>query len=67
MKISYDSKYDVLYIKVIEGESEVATRHLAEDIALDVDGAGHLVGLEVLSASEHIELAQLLPVKVGQP
>jgi len=65
MKISYDAKYDVLYIKFQNGEPEVTTRHLADDIAVDLDERGRLVGLEVLSASEHLDLGQLLPVEAG--
>jgi uncharacterized protein YuzE len=64
MKISYDTKYDVLYIKFREGESQVATRNLADDIAIDLDEAGRVVGLEILAASEHVDLDELLPIAV---
>ena len=64
MKISYDTKYDILYIKFQNGDAQVTTRSLADDIALDLDEAGRLVGLEILSASEHVDLDELLPVAV---
>jgi len=64
MKISYDTKYDILYIKFQNGDAQVTTRSLADDIALDLDEAGRVVGLEILSASEHVDLNELLPVAV---
>ena len=64
MKISYDSKYDVLYIRFRDGRAQVATRNLTDDFAVDTDEAGRVVGLEILSASTHIDLDSLLPVEV---
>jgi uncharacterized protein YuzE len=64
MKISYDSKYDVLYVQFHDGEVQVVTRNLTDDIAVDLDEAGRLVGLEVLAASKHVDLGALLPVEV---
>ena len=64
MKISYDTKYDILYIKFQNGDAQVTTRSLADDIALDLDEAGRVVGLEILSVSEHVDLNELLPVAV---
>ena len=52
MKISYDTKYDVLYLKFGEGTPSVTTRHLDEDISLDIDEDGRIAGIEVLSATD---------------
>ena len=64
MKISYDTKYDVLYIKFIDEEAQVSTRNLTDDFAIDLDQTGRVVGLEILSASAHIDVDRLLPVEV---
>lgn len=66
MKITYDSKYDVLYLKFAEGTPSVITRHLEEDISVDIDEAGRIAGIEVLSASKHVDLGAILPVSVEQ-
>lgn len=63
MRISYDQKYDILYLKLGDAE-KVLCKDIDEDITVDIDGQGKLVGLEVLSASEHIDLGFLLPVEV---
>lgn len=68
MKISYAAKYDVLYIGFRAGQTQVTTRHLSGgDIAIDLDQTGHLVRIEVLSASTHLDLREILPVEIAQP
>lgn len=63
MRITYDPKYDTLYMKIGEAE-KVLCKEVDEDISIDIDAEGKLVGIEVLSASEHINLEQLLPVEI---
>lgn len=63
MRISYDPKYDILYLKLGNAE-KVLCKDVDEDITIDVDAQGKLVGIEVLSASEHLDLSLLLPVEM---
>ena len=67
MNISYDSKVDALYIKILPGQYEVETRTVDDDIALDFDETDRLVGIEVLDASRRVDLAYLLPVDAESP
>ncbi len=50
MKISYDAEADAL--SIIFSETTVTTKHLADGIAADYDGAGRLAGLEILDAQK---------------
>ncbi len=61
MRITYDPKYDLLYIKIGDAE-KVITKEIDEDITFDLDPDGKLIGIEILSASEHLNLDSLLPV-----
>jgi uncharacterized protein YuzE len=63
MKVSYDSNYDLLYIKFGKAR-RVLSKPVSEDITLDMDAQGKLVGIEILSATEHINLANLFPVEI---
>jgi uncharacterized protein YuzE len=63
MRISYDTKYDILYLKLGEAE-KVYCKDVDEDITMDIDAQGKLVGLEIISASEHVNLSLLLPVEI---
>jgi len=63
MRITYDPKYDAVYLRFGEVD-KVLCREIDEDITFDLDAQGKLVGIEILSASEHINLSHLLPVEV---
>ena len=65
MRITYDPKYDLLYIKLGEAE-KVLCKEVDEDITFDVDATGKLVGIEILSASEHLKLDTSLPVEMAK-
>jgi len=65
MRITYDPKYDLLYIKLGEAE-KVVCKEVDEDITFDVDESGKLLGIEILSASEHLTLDTLLPVEMAK-
>ena len=62
MRISYDSEVDALYIRFLEGEHECKTLRLTDEIALDIGEGETLVGIEILDASQHLNLERLLPV-----
>ena len=60
MEISYDPKVDAIYIKLIRGKHQVITHNVDEDIALNLDVAGRMVGIEVLDASKRLDLDDVL-------
>ncbi len=63
MKISYDDEADALYIRLLEGEHEVRTVRLTDEVALNLGKGEQLVGIEVLDARKvlgHGELPKLL-------
>ena len=62
MKIYYDDKTDLLYIRFDEGKQEVVNKRVTEDIVLDIGGEDRIVGIEILDASKHVNLEALLPV-----
>jgi YD repeat-containing protein len=54
MKIDYDPEVDALYIRFAEGPAEVTTQRLTEEVAIDYDADGRIVGIEILDASESV-------------
>ena len=48
MKITYDPEVDALYIKLREGVAR--TERLTDDLAVDYDSNGVVVGIELLRA-----------------
>jgi uncharacterized protein YuzE len=65
MRITYDPRYDLLYLKLGEA-AKVLCKDIDEDITLDLDAEGRVVGIEILSASQHLDLKALLPVEIRE-
>jgi uncharacterized protein YuzE len=53
MKIRYDSKVDVMYIKLAKGKYD-NTRKVSDVILVDEDKNGKVLGIEILDATENI-------------
>jgi uncharacterized protein YuzE len=66
MRISYDTKFDVLYVKFSEGRRRAFAEKLNPDIAIDFSEDGKIIGMEVLRASHYFDLDYLLKVQVEQ-
>jgi uncharacterized protein YuzE len=63
MQILYNDKTDLLYIRLDERKQRVINKRVTEDIVLDVGEGDRIIGIEILDASKHLNLEQLLPVK----
>ncbi len=62
MKIYYDEKKDLLYIRFEEGRREVVNKRVTDHIVLDVEDEDRIIGMEILDASKHLNLRNLLPI-----
>jgi len=63
VKISYDDKTDLLYIRFDERKQEVENKRVTDDVVLDIGEGGKIIGIEILDASLHLDLESLLPVR----
>lgn len=66
MKLSYYFDTDSLYID-LSSKTSVESREVSDDVVLDYDADGNLVGIDIDKASQKLELNELilqeLPVK----
>ena len=62
MKIYYDEKKDLLYLRFEEGRREVVNKRVTDHIVLDVEDEDRIIGMEILDASKHLNLRNLLPI-----
>lgn len=63
MQITYDSKFDLLYLRIDPVKQKVTNIQVTEDIVLDMGEGDKIVGIEILDASKHVNLESLMPVK----
>jgi len=62
MRITYNVKTDLLYMRLDDRKQQVMNKRLSEDIVLDIGKDDKIVGIEILDASKHLNLQELLPV-----
>jgi len=67
MKIYYDDRADLLYIRFDERKQEVENKRITEDIVLDIGEGGKIIGIEILDASKHVSLENILPTHYEAP
>jgi uncharacterized protein YuzE len=63
MQILYNSKTDLLYLRIDDQNQEVTNKRISEDIVLDIGKNDKIIGIEILDASKHLNLEKLFPVK----
>jgi uncharacterized protein YuzE len=63
MKVEYSKDVDALYIKF--REARIAdSMDIEEGVTVDLDESGHIVGIEILDASEKLELSDLVNISI---
>jgi len=63
MQILYNARTDLLYLRLDDRKQQVTNTRLSDDIVLDVGKDNRIVGIEILDASRHLNLENLLPVR----
>jgi len=63
MKIEYSKDVDALYIRLREAQIE-DSMDIEEGVTVDLDEKGHIVAIEILDASEKMNLADLVNVSI---
>ena len=62
MQIIYNSKTDLLYLRLDDQQQEVINKRVSENVVLDLGNDSRIVGIEILDASRNLNLQTLLPV-----
>jgi uncharacterized protein YuzE len=63
MQVTYNSKTDLIYIRLDDRKQKVINRRLSDVVVLDIGRNDRIVGIEILYASKQLNLEKLLPVK----
>jgi len=59
MRIIYNDRTDLLYIRLDKTKQDVINRRISEDVVLDIGEDGKVVGIEILDALRHVNLKSL--------
>jgi uncharacterized protein YuzE len=58
MKISYDPRYNIAYIRLREASTEVETIHVSDEVNVDISPDGKIYGIELLNANEQLQIME---------
>ena len=56
MKVSYDSRYNIAYIRFREKTTGVETIRVSDEINVDISPDGKIYGIELLNANEQLPI-----------
>jgi uncharacterized protein YuzE len=63
MRIEYSKDIDALYIRL--REAKIAdSRDIEEGVTVDLDENGHVVGIEILDATEKMSLSDITNISI---
>ena len=65
MQVLYNSKTDLLYLRLDDRKQKLVNKRVSDDIVLDMCEDDRIVGIEILDASRNVSLDRLLPVAFG--
>lgn len=55
MKLTYDPRYNIAYLRFREKTSQVGTVHLSDELNVDIAPDGTVYGIEMLNANEQLK------------
>ncbi len=58
MKLSYDPRYNIAYIRLREKTREVETIGVSDELNIDLSPDGKIYGIELLNANEQLQIME---------
>ena len=55
MKLSYDPRHNIAYLKLADETAEVETVRVSEELNVDLTPAGKVYGIELLNENEQLQ------------
>lgn len=55
MQLSYDSRYNIAYVRLHEKTAEVQTIRVSDQINIDIGPDGTVYGIELLNANDQLQ------------
>lgn len=63
MTINYNSNNDLLYLRFDPNPQSIINRRITDDIVLDIGENDKIIGIEIMDASKHLNLENMMPVE----
>jgi uncharacterized protein YuzE len=63
MTIHYNSQTDLLYLRLEQEDHSITNKRISEDIVLDIGSDNKIIGIEIMDASQHVNLEKVMPIE----
>ncbi|MCA4893541.1 MAG: DUF2283 domain-containing protein [Cytophagales bacterium] len=63
MTIHYNSQTDLLYLRLEQEDHSITDKRISEDIVLDIGSDNKIIGIEIMDASQHVNLEKVMPIE----
>jgi uncharacterized protein YuzE len=63
MQIIYNPKSDILYIRLDESKQDAINQRVSDDVVLDMGAEEKIIGIEIMDASQRMNLKNIFPVE----
>jgi uncharacterized protein YuzE len=55
MKLTFDPRHNIAYLRLADATAQVETVHVSEDLNVDLTPDGKVYGIELLNANEQLQ------------
>jgi len=55
MRLTYDPRYNIAYIRLLKKGTEVETLQISDELNIDIAPDGRVYGIELLNANEQLQ------------
>lgn len=55
MKLTYDPRHNIAYLRLAERTEQVETLHISDELNVDLSPDGKVYGIELLNANEQLQ------------
>ena len=63
LTIHYNSQTDLLYLRLEQEDHSITNKRISEDIVLDIGSDNKIIGIEIMDASQHVNLEKVISIK----
>jgi uncharacterized protein YuzE len=63
LTIHYNSQTDLLYLRLEQEDHSITNKRISEDIVLDIGSDNKIIGIEIMDASQHVNLEKVISIE----
>ena len=66
MEVTYNEKTDLLYLRMDTQKQKILNKRIDDDVVLDIGKKNKIIGIEIMNASEKVNLNEIISLKIKE-